>query len=105
MITKEQEVALHQLECDTHSFWSEEVANTFTRPFGFDCYVFKHKADGNKNPKGLTLNNGAKEATGVSSVGVSDQIARHVGATPEAKMGRGFQVRANCAAIRKHLNG
>lgn len=106
MITKEQEAALHQLECDTHTLWSPEAAKKLTAPFGFDCRISHHVADASPwNPKGLTLSAGKTEAEGASSWSISGQIASHVGARPEGKMGRGFQVRADCDAIREKLNG
>jgi hypothetical protein len=105
MITKEQEAALNKLECDTHCLWRPEAAIDLTLPFGFECHLHIYEADGGPhNPKGLVLNNGRPHATGASSLDISGQIARHVGANPEGKLGRGFQVRANCEAIRRKLN-
>lgn len=105
MITKEQEAALHELECDTHVLWTPEAANKLTAPFGFVCHSSKHVADGGpRNPKGPTLNGGADVAVGASSWSISGQIASHYNLRPEGKLGRGSQVRADCAAIREHLN-
>lgn len=104
MITKEQQEALHTLECSTHTLWKPDAASALTRPFGFECKVREHVADGDRNPKGLTLANGAKSAIGAASWDISGQIASHYNLRPEGKLGRGFQVRADCEAIRRHLN-
>jgi hypothetical protein len=106
MITKEQEAALHELECNTHVLWAPEGAINLTKPFGFDCRLHDYNADaGPRNPKGLTLNDGAKSAVGASSWDISGQICSHLKVRSEGKLGRGFQVRADCNAIRKYLNG
>lgn len=106
MITKEQEAALQELVGDTHCFWSPEAAIKLTTPFGFKCRVHVHEADGGPhNPKGLVLDNGRPHAAGASSWDISAQIAGHYNLRPEGKMGRGFQVQADCKAIREHLNG
>ena len=104
MITKEQEYALHTLECDTHCLWTPEAAKRLTAPFGFECRLSHYKADaGPGNPKGLSLSGGSTEAYGCSSWAISGQIASHYKLRPEGKSGRGFQVRADCHAIREHL--
>lgn len=106
MITKEQEAALNALECDTHILWSPEVAKKLTEPFGFECRISNYKADASPwNPKGLTLSAGKTEACGASSWAISGQIASHCNLRPEGKLGRGSQVRSDCSAVRKHLNG
>lgn len=106
MITKEQEAALHQLECDTHCLWTPEAAIAITKPFGFHCKTHIYEADGGPhNPKGLTLENGRPHALGASSWDISGQIVSHFKIRSEGKLGRGFQVRADCDAVRKHLNG
>jgi hypothetical protein len=105
MMNKKQEEALHQLECNTHLLWKKEAALAISRPFGFDCKMREYLADGGpRNPKGLYLDSGAESAVGLSSWDLSGQIARHVGAKSESKLGRGFQVRADCQAIREKLN-
>lgn len=105
MITKEQEAALLKLECDTHALWNEEAALAFTKPFGFDCRMQEYLADaGPRNPKGLTLKNGAEAAVGAASWDIAGQICGHLGVRSERKLGRGSQVRADCEAVREHLN-
>lgn len=104
MITEQQEKALSIMECNTHDFWSKETAEGITKPFGCKPKLREYIADGGpRNPKGLVLNNGAEAAVGISVYDLSGQIADFVGARPEGKMGRGFQVRANCQAIREKL--
>ncbi|MFN3656815.1 MAG: hypothetical protein ACK4UO_06145 [Pseudolabrys sp.] len=102
-ITKEQTEALATLEENTHVLWSVEGALALTRPFGFDCRTETYKANP-RDPKGLALNNGEKEAAGAASWDIFGQIARHVGATRQSCLGRGFQVRADCEAIRKTIS-
>lgn len=105
MITKEQEAALNELECDTHTLWPPEAAKRLTAPFGFEARVSHHVADASPwNPKGLTLSAGKTEAEGASSWSISGQIASHYKLRPPGKLGRGFQVRSDCDAIREHLN-
>ncbi len=105
MITKEQEAALHELECNTHILWSPEAARRLTAPFGFECKLHIYEADGGPhNPKGLTLKNGRPHAEGAASWNISGQIASHYNLEPKGMMGRGFQVRADCDAIRRYLN-
>lgn len=105
MITKEQEAALNELCSNTHVLWSQEAAVKLTEPFGFKCRTRTYEADGGPhNPKGLTLANGRPHAVGASSWDISGQICSHVGAKSAAMLGRGFQVRSDCDAIRRHLN-
>ena len=105
MITKEQAASLRELCGDTHCLWSPEAAKRLTAPFGFECKTHIYEADGGpNNPKGLTINNGRPMAKGASSWDISGQIASHYKLRPEGKLGRGFQVQADCDAIRKHLN-
>ena len=106
MITKDQEAALHELECNTHLLWTPEAAKELTRPFGFECRVREQIADGGpRNPKGLYLDSGAEAVVGAASWEVSGQIVDHLKIRSEGKLGRGFQVRADCDAVRRHLNG
>ena len=106
MITKEQEAALHELCCDTHALWTPEHADKLTAPFGIKARTRIHEADGGPhNPKGLTLDNGRPMAKGASSWDISGQICSHLGVRSEGKLGRGSQVRADCDAIRRFLNG
>ena len=105
MITKEQEAALSKLECDTHCLWNDSAVIEITAPFGFIGKSRVYEADGGPhNPKGLTLNNSRPHAVGASSWDISGQICSHLKVRSEGKLGRGFQVRADCDAIRKHLN-
>lgn len=104
MITKEQEAALHELETNTHLFWKSEAAKDLTRPFGFECRVIEYKANP-RDPKGLTLDNGARSAVGAASWDISSQICSHLKVRSEGKLGRGFQVRSDCDAARRYLNG
>lgn len=105
MLTEEQERSLRHLEINTHSLWSKSTAEEIAAPFGFKPNCREYLADGGpRNPKGLYLDNGQESALGLSSWDLSRQIALHVGARPESKLGRGFQVRADCHAIREKLN-
>lgn len=103
MITEKQAEALNCLASDTHALWTPRQATRLTAPFGFVARTSHHVADP-ENPKGLTLSAGRTEAEGASSWSISGQIASHYGLRPPGKLGRGSQVRADCDAIREHLN-
>jgi hypothetical protein len=103
MLTKEQAAALDKLMENTHIFWNPKGVQMLTEPFGFKGGVFTEYANP-KDPKGLTLDFGAKSAEGADSVSVSRQILDHYNLTAEGKFGRGSQVRVNVDAIREHLS-
>jgi hypothetical protein len=101
-LTPEQENVLQFLAANTHDFWTPERANELTRPFGFEAFTHEERAD-YKSPKGLRLKDNAKSAVGASSLDISGQIVAKTGAEAGSFIGRGFQVRANCDAIREKL--
>jgi hypothetical protein len=104
-MTIEEKLALIQelRECD-HCFISTDAVKMFTTPFGFEGTTFKAR-DTRKQPKGLTLNDGAKWAVGQDAAIVAEQIMRHLGLKSENEYatGRGFRLRYACNAIEEHL--
>lgn len=101
---EDQLAALHELDCNTHNFWSEEGAKKLLAPFGIDPnkVLATYKANPHE-PKGLTLANGAKQARGASTPAISGAIVSHFGLRSPGMLGRGFQVRADTETVRKHL--
>lgn len=95
--------ALGMLCANTHILWSPEGATEILKPFGIKAETSIYEADGNKNPKGLTLKNGATEARGAPSSDLSYQLKCHFNIESRGCNGRGFQVRTDCEAVAKHL--
>lgn len=102
MLTQDQESVLYRMECNTHTLWAPSFVEQVNAEFGTDIKPFKYKAD--KHPKGLTLDGGAKQALGMACFDLAPILCSRLGVKYESKMGRGFQVRSCCEAIRKHFN-
>jgi hypothetical protein len=81
-----------------HAFLTVEGAEYFTEPFGFTARTAMVRANPN-DIKGLTLNNGAKQARGIDAVDLAKQICNHVGVDYDDKFGRGSQLRVCCDAL------
>ena len=81
-----------------HAFLTCEGAEYFSKPFGFTARTSVVRANP-KDPKGLTLDDGAKQANGIDAVHLAIQICRHVGVEYDEKFGRGSQLRACCDAL------
>jgi hypothetical protein len=92
---------LSKMECNTHSLFNVEFLNDLNAAFGTELKPFTYEADGHKNPKGLTLNNGASAAIGIACFDLAAMLCTALGVEYEHMLGRGFQVRACCDAIRK----
>lgn len=87
-----------------HAFLNEKGVAMFAKKFGVKLTPTKHKADaGPKNPKGLTLDNGAKFAIGMDAAVMAQIICRQLGVPYEEKMGRGSQLYACCNALEEHF--
>jgi hypothetical protein len=91
---------------NTHAFLTVEGAAHILRPFHLDGHVSEfcreYEADGDHNPKGLTLANGASKAYGVAMFDLARLICIEINLDYATCLGRGFQVRACCDTIRKH---
>ena len=90
-------------ECD-HLFLSPKFMAECNEAFGTHIQPITHVADGARNPKGLTLNNGAKSAEGMCAAqfaeGCSDEL--NTGFEPW-QSGRGFRLRSACDALEYHF--
>lgn len=102
MDREQQIAAVRELQECHHIFFTPEGMDHFTEPFGFKGETNIHYANPN-DPKGLTLADGAEFAEGAAAENIAAQICRHLGVPYENKIGRGFQLRACCDALLKHL--
>ena len=96
--------ALEELsDCD-HAFLNREGCNRIAGPFGLIPRCYEHRANP-RDPKGLTLKDGAKKAVGLGAEELAGQICQHLGlGRPDAAFhGRGSQLRACVDAIREKL--
>lgn len=100
-ITKQE--AIQRMLENTHSLFTVEGGNEIAEAFGIKFDAPTYKADGDKNPKGLTLNNGDKEAKGFACFDLAPMICHRLNIFYPEKMGRGFQVRACCEALDEHF--
>ena len=97
---KTKEDILSHLDSCTHNLFSEEFVAKVNEIFGVNLKCFEYEADGHKNPKGLTLANGEKKAMGLACFNLALMLCQALNVKYESKLGRGFQVRACCDAIR-----
>lgn len=102
MLTDKQKEVLQTLRGHTHTFWTTKAAVEFCEPFGVEWTPRVYQNEPN-NPKGLHLDNGAKEAEGAGTPDITGTIAAKLGLHPRGCLGRGFQVRADCEAIEEHF--
>jgi len=94
-----QEAIQSMLE-NTHVLFTIEHGQKIAKAFGVELEPIVYQADGDKNPKGLTTNNGSKQAKGFACFDLAPMICNRLNLKYELKMGRGFQVRACCEALR-----
>lgn len=86
-----------------HVFLDEEGARNFSEPFGFTARTYVAHANP-REPKGLTLRDGAKAARGISADDLAYQIASHLKVPTNPDLtGRGFRLRSACEAIVAYL--
>jgi len=79
-----------------HAFLDEQGVRRFLDPFGITGGVSTLEADGDRNPKGLTLNNGATSARGQDAAVIAEMIAASLGCPDNGMMGRGSRLRRSC---------
>lgn len=96
-----QAEVLHTLLCNTHVLFTAEFVDKVNAAFGTKIKAFEYKADGHKNPKGLTLNDGAKKATGLAAFDLAPMLCSELGVKYEGMMGRGFQVQTCVEALKQ----
>lgn len=103
LLTKAHQVkAIMKLYEYDHAFLNGEGAMHFTKPFGIIPRLHTEEADP-RNPKGLTLHNGARRAEGVAAHHLALQIAQHLGVDVPDMFGIGSQLRVACTKIIEHL--
>lgn len=95
----DQKEVLDILEHETHSFFTDEFVAQVNEAFDTKLKPSIHYAD-LRNPKGLTLNSGATQASGLSALEIALRLCDHFHVRYDPKMGRGFQVRTCVAALR-----
>lgn len=93
-----------QLRRYDHGFLTVEGANYFSAPFGFKARTYIEHVNPN-DPKGLTLADGAKSATGIAAHHLAMQICEHVGVEYPEMFGRGSQLHACCDALEEWMKG
>lgn len=103
-MTLTQREALDELVTYDHAFLTQEGAERLAEPFGFKPRCYKHEDTSRTDPKGLSLNGGAKSAIGIGAHILAEQIAESVGAQWDRPMGRGSALRQAVAAARAKLN-
>jgi hypothetical protein len=84
----------------SHAFLKPEFVEEVNKAFGTHLKPYTHKADGDKNPKGLTLDGGAKSASGLAGFEIAPMLCHELDVKYEAKMGRGTQARVCVEALR-----
>lgn len=92
---------------DGHGLVSRDVAEAVCAELGVehDPGLEQHYYSDWTNPKGLMMNQGREGALCVSTLVLSDFVARHIcgpDAVPQ-KLGRGFQAQENAKAVVKEL--
>lgn len=100
--TKQIEV-VKELSGYSHCLISPAGVRHFCEPFGLKPNIAHYKANP-KDPKGLTLNDGAEEAEGSPAEYVAMDICRHLGLKYMQKLGRGFQLHECCRVLLDHLD-
>lgn len=88
--------------CD-HAFLTVEGAHAISKPFGYTPQCYTAKANPN-DPKGLTLDNGANEATGIGAHELAQDLCDFLNLPYRHCFGRGSQLRACCEALQQYLD-
>jgi hypothetical protein len=88
-----------------HVFISAEGVQRFAEAFGLEGKITPtlHYATP-QEPKGLTLANGAKSATGMDASVLAATICRLLNVQYEDKMGRGSRLRSCCDALARYYS-
>lgn len=103
MTTKAEKLkALDDLADYDHCFITPEGAAALAKPFGLTPKTYVAQANP-REPKGLTLNDGRKQAEGIAAEVLARQICDHAGVKYPSMMGRGFQLRACLTVLRQHV--
>ena len=95
--------AVNELREYDHIFLSPEGVERFARAFNVKLTPYRAYAN-QKEPKGLTLNDGAKSAMGMDAHYMAQAICRQLGVKYVEKHGRGSALRACCDALERHFD-
>lgn len=85
---------------NTHTLFTNEMVEKINGAFGLRIRPKMYRANPSE-PKGLTLDNGRKDAIGISALDAAIELCAALNVQFESKMGRGYQVRACVEALRK----
>ena len=96
---------LELLDENTHSLLTPGFVDQVNKAFGVSLTPYVHKADGHRNPKGLTLPNGASQASGLAAFELAPLLCRALGVQYQDALGRGFLVRNCTSALRAAGHG
>lgn len=91
---------LTELEDNTHILFTSEILPIVNTAFGVDIKPGTYEANP-ADPKGLKLDNGTGSAEGISARDLAVDLCKALGVEFPFMFGRGFQVSACVAAIRK----
>jgi hypothetical protein len=87
-----------------HAFLTAEGVEDFATRFDLKGKIKPYLAKANpRDPKGLTLDNGATSAIGMDAVILASSICDHLGVKYMSKLGRGSQLRACCDALETYF--
>lgn len=101
----ERKLALaRELHDYDHAFLNAEGVAHFAEGFGVTLNPSRHYASP-RQPKGLTLDNGAKSAIGMDAADMAEEIARQVTGFQPWQSGRGFRLRSAIAALEAYYGG
>lgn len=100
VIQMNQAELLNELAENTHTLFSESFVEQINEAFIVSLKARVYRADGARNPKGLTTHDGAPEAKGLAAFELAPALCDALGVKYESKLGRGFQVRACVDALR-----
>jgi len=93
------EVLQEMLE-NTHSLFNQDFVGEVNAAFNTDIKCHRYKADGDVNPKGLTLDNGATSAIGLACFDLAEELCDTLKLEYTQTMGRGFQVMVCVEALK-----
>jgi hypothetical protein len=94
--------AIDNLAAYDHALISAKGCKDLAAAFGVADQITTHTYYAGEGKGGLTLFGGEKKAEGLEASVLACQICNALGVEYESKLGRGFQLRTCCEALRKH---
>ena len=85
---------------NTHALWNTDFLDEVNQAFGTKIEPREYVEDGDRNPKGLTLNERAKSANGIACFELVPLLCASLNVKYPSMFGRGFQVRACIDALK-----